>query len=66
MALTSREGVLAEVGVVAVVALAAGALGLFAPPDAPLGARIAFSLAFCIAAWLLVRILSIVGAATAR
>lgn len=66
MALTSREGVLAELGVVALVALVAGALGLFAPPDAPLGARVAFALAFCIAAWSLVRILSIVGAATAR
>ncbi|MCA0978187.1 LytTR family transcriptional regulator [Qipengyuania flava] len=66
MALTSRERVFAELGVVTLVALVAGAYGLFAPPDVPLGARLALTLALSIAAWALVRILSIVGAATAQ
>lgn len=64
--LSRSERLLAEIGIVAAVGCGAALLNLFSLPDIPLGARLAFALIGFVAAWVMVRVLAIVGTAAAR
>lgn len=64
--LSRTERVLAEIGIVAVIACVLALLPIFAPAGTPLGARLAFALVGFVAAWALVRLLAIIGRAAAR
>ena len=66
MTLSPLDRLLAELGIVALIACAAALFEWFAPPGIPLGTRLAIALGGFIAAWVLVRVLATVGAATAR
>ncbi|MDT0575749.1 LytTR family DNA-binding domain-containing protein [Croceicoccus sp. F390] len=66
VSLSRSERLLAEFGIVAAVGCGAALLNLFSLPDIPLGARLAFALVGFVAAWVVVRLLAIVGTAAAR
>lgn len=64
--LTRFERLLAEAGIIALCGCIVAVLGLFTPPEMPLGARLAYWIFGLLAAWALVQILANVGGAVAK
>ncbi|MEQ8772903.1 MAG: LytTR family DNA-binding domain-containing protein [Erythrobacter sp.] len=66
MTLGRTQRLLAELGIVLAIACLVALIGPFDPPGTPLGTRLAFALAGFVGSWVLVRLVAIVGASTAR
>lgn len=66
MQLSRSQRLLAELGIVVIVACLTAILNLLSPGGTPLGTRLLVAMAGFIAAWALVRVLAVVGTAAAR